>query len=306
MGLGSEGGHPRTLFPIGEVLSGTYEVRGLLGEGGMGQVFDARDRPLNRDVAVKAYWPITESVTSGLLQREAQALAAIPHPGLATVFALGRHNDIEYLVMERIRGAPLDDEMTKRHRIGSRMPIRESIRILLSIAGVLNAVHQAGCLHRDVKPGNVMLAQHERVVLMDFGLFLPEGELASRPDLAGSPNYMAPESIRDRVLTGSGHLVDLYALGVIAFELLAGRLPFSGRSLEDTFDQHVNAPVPDLLLLAPEAPPRLAVLACELLAKDPYDRPESEEVVWRLKAIRDDNDRGIKRALTPIATRTRG
>jgi serine/threonine-protein kinase len=151
-----------------------------------------------------------------------------------------------------------------------------------------------------------MLAQHERVVLMDFGLFLPEGELASRPDLAGSPNYMAPESIRDRVLTGSGHLVDLYALGVIAFELLAGRLPFSGRSLEETFDQHVNAPVPDLLLLAPEAPPRLAVLACELLAKDPYDRPESEEVVWRLKAIRDDNDRGIKRALTPIATRTRG
>lgn len=287
------------------MLSGTYEVRRLLGEGGMGQVFDARDRPLNRDVAVKAYWPVTESVTSGLLQREAQALAAIPHPGLATVFTLGRHNDIEYLVMERIRGAPLDDEMAKRHRIGSRLPMRETIRILLSIAGVLNAVHQAGCLHRDVKPGNVMLAQHERVVLMDFGLFLPEGELAAA-DLAGSPNYMAPESIRHRVLAGSGHLVDLYALGVIAFELLAGRLPFAGRNLEETFDQHVNAPVPDLLTLAPEAPPRLAVLACELLAKDPYDRPESEEVVWRLKAIRDDHDHGIKRTLTPIATRTRG
>jgi serine/threonine-protein kinase len=184
--------------------------------------------------------------------------------------------------------------------------MRDTIRILLSIAGVLSAVHQAGCLHRDVKPGNVMLAQHERVVLMDFGLFLPEGELASGPDLAGSPNYMAPESIGNRVLAGSGHLVDLYALGVIAFELLAGRLPFSGRSLDETFNLHLNAPVPDLLTLAPEAPPRLALLACELLAKDPYDRPNSDEVVWRLQAIRDDTNQGIRRALTPIATKTRG
>jgi serine/threonine protein kinase len=117
---------------------------------------------------------------------------------------------------------------------------------------------------------------------------------------------MAPESISDRVQAGSGHLVDLYALGVIAFELLAGRLPFTGKSLDETFELHVNAPVPDLLTLAPEAPPRLAVLACELLAKDPYDRPESEEVVWRLRAIRDDHDHGIRRSLTPIATRTRG
>jgi serine/threonine protein kinase len=304
--LGSEGGHPRTLFELGEVLSGTYEIRSLLGEGGMGQVFAARDQPLNREVAVKAYWPITESVTSGLLQREAQALAAIPHPGLATVFALGRHRDIEYLVMERIRGAPLDEEMNRRHRIGAKMPVRDTIRILLAIAGVLNAVHQAGCLHRDLKPGNVMLAQHERVVLMDFGLFLPEGELASGPDVAGSPNYMAPESIRNRVQAGSGHLVDLYALGVIAFELLAGRLPFVGPNLEQTLDLQVNAPVPDLLALAPEVPPRLAALACELLAKDPYDRPPGDEVVWRLKAIHDDHDHGIRRSLTPMATRTRG
>jgi serine/threonine protein kinase len=308
--LAAESGHEatgaRTLFQVGDVLNDTYQIRALLGEGGMGQVFDARDRPLNRDVAIKAYWPTTHFITSGLLQREAQALAAIQHPGLATVYTLGRHREVEYLVMERIRGAGLDEEMIRRHRIGARLPMRDTIRILLAIADVLHAVHEAGCLHRDVKPGNVMLAGRERVVLMDFGLFLPEGELSGRPDLAGSPNYMAPESIRDHVLAGAGHLVDLYALGVIAFELLAGRLPFTSGSLEEIFDQHLHAPVPDLAGLAPEAPPRLAALACQLLAKDPYDRPESEEVAWRLRAIRDDHDHGLRRALTPMATRTRG
>jgi serine/threonine-protein kinase len=296
----------RTLFHIGEVLSEMYEVRGLLGEGGMGQVFEARDRPLNRDVAIKAYWPTTYVINSGLLQREAQALAAIQHPGLATVFSLSMHEGLEYMVMERIRGTGLDTEMARRHRIGARLPLHDSIRIMLAIAEVLHAVHEAGCLHRDVKPGNVMLSGRERVVLMDFGLFLPEGELAGRTDLAGSPNYMAPESIRDRVQPGAGHLVDLYALGVISFELLAGHLPFGGRSLEETFDLHLNASVPDLAALAPEAPPRLVALASQLLAKDPYDRPESEEVVWRLRAIRDDHDHGIRRALTPMEIRSRG
>jgi serine/threonine protein kinase len=299
-GLWSSGSAERpTLFPIGTRLGGIFQLRGLLGEGGMGQVFDALDLELNREVAIKAYWPTTHSITEGLLQREAQALAAISHPGMATVFTLGRQDGLEFLVMERIRGLDLDAEMASRHRIGRVMPLDESLRILLSIAEVLSAVHAAGCLHRDVKPGNVMLAARERVVLMDFGLFLPEGELARRTDLAGSPNYMAPESIRDVVSPGAGHLVDLYALGVIAFELFTGKLPFPARSLEETFDGHLHAPVPALDAFPRTLPPRLAALTRELLAKDPYDRPEGEEVVWRLRTLRDDERRGIRRALTP-------
>jgi serine/threonine protein kinase len=299
---------PRTIFPLGERLNGTYLIRALLGEGGMGQVFDARDEQLNREVAIKAYWPITQSLTAGLLQREAQAQAAIQHPGLPAVYTFGVHQDREYLVMERIRGVGLDVELAPRHRIGSRLPLKDTMRILLAIADVLHAVHAAGCLHRDVKPGNVMLAARERVVLMDFGLFLPEGDLSSAPGPAGSPNYMAPESIDDTVKRGAGHQVDLYALGVIAFEMLAGRLPFVGRSLEEVLDKHLHAPVPDLAALAPEIPPRLGALVTELLAKEPYDRPESEEVVWRLKAIRDDEARGVRRALTPLSVpaRTKG
>jgi serine/threonine protein kinase len=275
----------QTLFSVGEILTGDYEIRRLLGEGGMGQVFEAQDLVLNRPVAIKAYWPADDVTSASLLRREAQALAAISHPGLAGVFTMGRQSELEFLVMERIRGMPLDELMRQRHQLGQRVAPAEAIRILVAIADVLSAVHASGCLHRDVKPGNVMLAPRDRVVLMDFGLFLPEGEMTRHPLLAGSPGYMAPESILDRVLPGAGHLVDLYALGVIAFELLSGRLPFRARNLEEMLDQHLHASAPDLVGLVPGTPPRLAALVRELLSKEPYDRPESDEVVWRLRAI---------------------
>jgi serine/threonine-protein kinase len=293
---GAGGAHQRTLFRDGEVLDKIYEVRGLIGEGALGQVFDARDHWLNRDVAIKAYWP-TQALQEGTLRREAQAQAAVQHPSLPAVFTMGRHAGLEFLVMERIRGIGLDVTLAQRHRIGARLPLGETIRVLLSMADVLAAVHTLGCVHRDVKPGNVLLAA-QRVVLTDFGLSRAEGE--PRDDgVCGSPNYMAPESILDHIERGAGHRVDLYALGVIGFEMLAGRLPFVGRNLEETFAKHVNFPVPELEPLVPGVPPRLAVLVRALLAKDPYDRPESEEVVWRLRTIREEHTRGVKRALTP-------
>jgi serine/threonine protein kinase len=299
MGVFAEVEEARTLFQVGEVLDGIYEIRALLGEGGMGQVFEAHDRWLNREVAIKAYWPSPLADAAGVLRHEAQAQAAIQHPGLPTVFTMGRHGPALFLVMERIRGLGLDVALLQRHRIKARLPLAESLRILLAIAEVLAAVHAAGCLHRDVKPGNVMLSGRDRVVLMDFGLFLPEGDLVESTQVAGSPFYMAPESILDHVQPGMGHLVDLYALGVIAFEMLAGRLPYQAENLEAMFDQHLHAPVPDLTKLSPGVPPKLAILTRALLSKDPYDRPDSEEVVWRLRAIRDDHDSGVRRALTP-------
>jgi serine/threonine protein kinase len=286
----------RTLFQMGEVLADNYEIRRLLGEGGLGQVFEAHDRCLNREVAIKAYWPI-DAIGAGLLRREAQAQAAIQHPSLPAVHTMGRHGALDFLVMERIRGVGLDETLAQRHRIGARLPLGETIRILLAMADVLAAVHTAGCSHRDIKPSNVLLAA-QRVVLTDFGLSCAEGEPGDTT-MAGSPNYMAPETILDRVERGATHRVDLYALGVIAFEMLTARLPFAGRNLEETFEQHVNAPVPDLEALAPGLAPRLATLTRSLLAKDPYDRPETEEVVWRLRAIRDDHARGVRRSLTP-------
>jgi serine/threonine protein kinase len=281
--------HARGLFQLGEVLDDVYEIRALLGEGGMGQVFDARDRVLNREVAIKAYWPSAFASTSDLLRREAQALAAIHHPGLATVFTMGTHTRPQFLVMERIRGISLAALMEQRHRLQECVPLRDALRIILAVADVLRAVHAAGCVHRDVKPSNVMLTGNDRVVLMDFGLFLPENELAERPLLAGSPHYMAPESIRECVRPGAGHLVDLYALGVMAFELVAGRVPFEGGTADELFQRHLQDAPPDLRALAPQLPARLVALIHELLAKDPYDRPDSEDLVWRLRALRENH-----------------
>lgn len=129
--------------------------------------------------------------------------------------------------------------------------------LLIAIADALTAVHRAGIAHRDVKPANVMLAPGGRVVLMDFGLFLPEFEVAAQATIAGSPQYMAPEAI-DTVEPGAGGLVDLYALGVMAYEMLAGVPPFHGETPDEVWDRHLYDPIPDLAQARPDVPASLA------------------------------------------------
>jgi serine/threonine protein kinase len=271
----------RDLFEIGEIVGGAWEIRRRLGEGGMGQVFAAFDRQLLRAVAVKAGWP-----TTGVsLKREAQAMAAIRHASLVTVHAYGRHRDVEYVVMEHIHGASLAEHLERRAAAGARVDVDEVVQLLDAIAAALEAVHRAGILHGDVKPANVLLAPGDRVVLVDFGVFLPEFELERRPAPAGTPQYMAPEAIASEVRPGAGHLVDLYALGVLGWELLALEPPFEG-SRAEIFERHLHAPPPDVARARPDAPALLARLIAELMAKDPSDRPQSaEDVRVRLAAL---------------------
>jgi eukaryotic-like serine/threonine-protein kinase len=271
------------IFSIGELVSGVYEVRSVLGSGGMGQVFEAQDTVLNRRVALKVAWPdLHESI-----RKEAQALAAVRHPSMVTVYTVGEHRSIEYIVMERVYGVPMDAYLGRRKAKGERLPASEAIELLSAIGEGLQAVHRAGIAHRDVKPANIMLAPGNRVVLMDFGLFLPEFDMAGQPTVAGSPQYMAPEAIANEVEPGAGHLVDLYALGVLAFEMLAGELPFGGDDVNEVWDKHVNQPAPELAPLRPDAPRGLVALVGDLMAKDPRDRPQSvEAVLWQLAKLR--------------------
>ena len=213
------------IFSPGEVLAETYVIRAVLGAGAMGQVFEAYDRALNRKVAIKAGWPGLEGAP---IRKEAQAVAAVRHASMPIVHAVGVHRGVEYVVMERVYGLSLEAYLDKKRAVGEALSIDEVMGLLLAIADGLSAVHRAGIAHRDIKPGNVMLAPDNRVVLVDFGLFLPEFDVCSPETIDGSPQYMAPEVIRNRVEAGLGHLNDLYALGVLAFELLTGELPFSG------------------------------------------------------------------------------
>jgi len=272
------GGPP--IFAIGDVLGATYEIRGVLGSGANGQVFDAHDRTLNRRVAIKAAWPSPPALAA-LLRKEAQALAAIRHGALVTVHTMGVHDGTPYFVMEHVPGVTLDAHVKRRREAGEPITLLESLDVLVALAEGLAAVHRAGIAHRDVKPANVMLAPGNRVVLMDLGLVVPEFETMSR-DSKGTPNYMAPESILGAIQPGAAHLVDTYALGVLAFSLLVGRLPYEGKTSLAVARQHVESPVPEVT----GVPPKLAALVGEMLAKDPLARPPLESVCFRLRALR--------------------
>ena len=274
--------HGAPAIGIGDVLGGTYEILKRLGAGGMGTVYEAHDRLLNRRVAIKVAQSTSPSFS---LRKEAQALAAIRHPSMVAVYALGTHAGVEYLVMELVRGTTLHDHIQKQRRTQQPFSVGEALELLIGIAEGLAVVHASGISHRDVKPANIMLAPGNRTVLMDFGLFMPEFEPLEL--VAGSPEYMAPEIYAGRVERGAGHLVDLYALGVIAFELVCGRPPYQGRNAIETLALHVRAPIPDVAGVRQGVPAKLAELVTELLAKAPGDRPNGiEEVLGRLRGLR--------------------
>ena len=271
---------PQAIFRVGEILAGVYEISALLGEGAMGQVFEARDHDLDRRVAIKAAWPGLPS-----LRKEARALAAFRHPSLVTVHALGEHHDVEFLVMERIYGVSLAAHMAHRFEAGGQFALEEAVGILVSLTEGLAVVHRAGLAHRDVKPANVMLTPDHRVVLMDFGLVLPEFEVEAQTNVAGSPAYMAPEALGNSVSAGAGHLTDVYGLGVVAFELLTGRLPFRAQGLVALWERQHSGPPPAILSLRADVPLALARVVGEALHPEPGERPQSAEAfAWQLEA----------------------
>ena len=279
-----EGEAPADIFQVGEVLSETYEIRSVLGAGGMGQVFEAHDLALNRRVAIKAAWP---NLDDSKVRKEAQAMAAIRHASMVSVYTLASHAGIEYVVMERVYGVSLEQFLYKKHLANETLSIAEALDLIVALGDGLAAVHRAGIAHRDVKPANVMIGPGGRVVLMDLGLFLAEFEVAAQSTIAGSPQYMAPEAISNTVEPGAGALVDLYALGVVAFEMIAGQAPFVAETADEVWDKHLYEEPPDLSKYRPDTPPRLVQLIGELLAKDPGARPQTADaMLWQLRSIR--------------------
>jgi serine/threonine-protein kinase len=274
---------PERILAAGEILGGTYQVGELLGRGGMAEVYEASDLVLGRKVAIKAARPQIDPAT---LRREARILAAI-RQSVPAIYGLGEQRGVPFLVMERILGIDLATFLARRIAAGRTLAIDEVVEIVLGIADGLGAIHRAGIAHRDVKPANVMLAPGGRVVLMDLGLAIPEGEAGRLAPLSGTADYMAPETIDASTNAGDAFLVDVYALGVVAYELLTGRLPFEGSSRAVVLRKHLSDPAPSVIQARPEIPSKLAHLIAELLAKDPLARPQGmEAVAFRLRALR--------------------
>jgi CheY-like chemotaxis protein len=272
---------PFTLQPGDRI--GALEIRSMLGAGGMGKVFEAFDRDLMRTVAVKVAGDHPDAPP---VREEARALAAISSPSVVTVHAVGLHRGIDYLVMERVYGVSLEERLEEQRQRNAPLPLPEALHLVSSLAEGLAVIHQAGIVHWDLKPANVMLTPGGRVVLLDFGIFVPAFAAAHAPMFRGTPAYSAPEAIRGAVEPPDAHLVDAYALGVLGYELLTGNLPFDAPTVNEIWDLHQAAPVPDVRMLRPEVPAGVALVLIELMAKDPADRPQvMAEVLRRLQAV---------------------
>jgi eukaryotic-like serine/threonine-protein kinase len=250
----------------------------LLAAGGMGEVWVARDLLLDRPVAVKVLGGALagDGRAAERLRREARAAARLDHPNIARVLDLGEQDGRPYLVMELLEGESLAGRID---RAGPMAPA-EAARVVAAVADALQAAHRAGVVHRDVKPGNVFLTAGAEVKVLDFGIASAAGEAdLTTGDLLGTAAYLAPERALGRPATPAA---DVYSLGVVLYELLAGRRPFEGGSDIELAMAQVNAQPAPLGLAAPSAPPSL-VAACEqAMAKDPAARPRSAAAFARL------------------------
>ena len=270
---------PAALLPAGSAV-GPYRVDRLIGAGGMGQVYSARDERIGRDVAIKVL-PAECAADRERLRRfeqEARASGALNHPNVLTLYDIGTADGRPYLVMELLDGETLRDRLAR----GALAPNR-SCEIAAAIARGLAAAHTKGIVHRDLKPENVMIARDGRVKVLDFGIAklrargaapeAPTAEAAHRTGadvVLGTTAYMAPEQVRGRDVD---ERADLFALGIILFELLSGKRPFDRDSRADTMAAILNDDPPRLGLAA--AAPALERIVQRCLEKDPDARFQS-------------------------------
>ncbi len=266
---------------------GRYEIRSLLGKGGMGEVYLAYDTQLRRQVAIKLLpAEFTQNkVRLSRFEREAYAASSLNHPNILTIHEIGQQNGLHYMATEYIEGESLRQRMTR-----TRIELREVLGIATQVADALSAAHQAGIVHRDIKPENVMLRRDGYVKVLDFGLAKLADETAAAAKQAevdmdaqtmtvavktepgvvmGTASYMSPEQARGLELDGRS---DIWSIGVVIYELVAGRLPFEGATTTDVLAMILHREPPSLLLHKSEVPAELERIVEKGLAKEKEER----------------------------------
>ena len=264
--------HPHA--PSGELLAGRYRLERRIGQGGMAEVWVATDTDLDRKVAVK--WLKTnlasDPVVAERFRREAIAVARLSHPNIVGVHDVCVHEGRQAVVMQLVDGKSLRQLLDSQKRLGPEL----TIHIGAAIAGALDEAHRAGFVHRDVKPGNILVTSDGRVLLTDFGIAkgLQPGDddLTSDNVMMGTAKYLSPEQVRGRRLDGRA---DLYSLGLVLYECLAGRVPFLGETDADTALARLQRDPTDLGHLRPTLPIGLVNLIHKTLARNPAHRPQT-------------------------------
>ena len=254
-----------------ELLAGRYELGDLIGRGGMGVVYRATDKLLGRVVAVKLLPDdrAEDPMFVTRFEREALSAAALNHPNIVSVFDTGRDGGTHFIVMEYVEGANLATLVRRR----GRLPPAEAADIAAQVASAIAAAHRAGIVHRDIKPANLMLDSHGTVKVLDFGIARASaGTTLTQPALVlGSAPYLAPEVVRGE---RADERSDIYSLGCVIYELVAGEPPFTGENPASILHQH-NARQPRPLAdIDPAVPAAFDRLVMRMLAKDPDERPQ--------------------------------
>jgi serine/threonine protein kinase len=256
-----------------EAFGGAFTIESEIGRGGMGVVFRARDEKLKRTVAIKVLPPelaYRRDIRARFV-REAETAARLSHPNIVPIHAVGEANDLVYFVMGYVDGESLGLRIKRR----GRLSVEEARRIMRETSDALAAAHQQGVIHRDVKPDNILLeGTRGRVMVTDFGiakaLSAEGGTLTDTGIAIGTPAFMSPEQAAgERVIDGRS---DLYSLGVVAYQMLTGELPFQSPTVPGLLMKQISTPATPVDRLRPETPSDLALTVMRCLEKDPEDR----------------------------------
>ncbi len=267
---------------LARAFAGAFTIESEIGRGGMGVVFRARDEKLKRTVAVKVLPPelAYRSDIRARFMREAETAARLSHPNIVPIHAVGEADDLVYFVMGFVDGESLGVRIKRR----GRLSLDETRRIMRETADALAAAHQQGVIHRDVKPDNILLeGTRGRVMVTDFGiakaLSAEGGTLTDTGIAIGTPAFMSPEQAAgERVIDGRS---DVYSLGVVAYQMLTGELPFQAPTVPGLLMKQISTPATPVDRLRPETPRELAMTVMRCLEKDPEDRWGSADALRR-------------------------
>ncbi len=260
---------------------GRYEIKGIVGRGGMGTVYHGYDPRFERDVAIKVL-PAHSLAQPGLrarFEREAKTIAALEHPAIVSVYDFDEADGQPYLVMQFMTGGSLSDRLAE-----GPLPTEEAATILTRIGSALDEAHKRGVVHRDLKPGNILFDRYGNAYLSDFGIVsLAEyaGDLTGTGAI-GTPGYMSPEQIQGQTIDGR---TDIYALGVLMFEMLTGRKPYSGDTPAMILVRQMTEPPPELRAIRPDLPVEVDEVIERSLSRDKNQRPSSAGEVARLLSL---------------------
>ncbi|HEX5690740.1 MAG TPA: protein kinase, partial [Roseiflexaceae bacterium] len=257
-----------------ETSLGPYQLREAIGKGGMATVYRAYQPAIDRDVAVKIIHSAILHDSSAIerFRREARLIARLEHPHILPIYDFDGAHAPPYIVMRYLESGTLRDLLARE-----RLPLANVTELLAHIAGALDYAHAQGVVHRDVKPSNILLDRHGNALVSDFGIARimagqapDEGPITTTGAIIGTPDYMAPEQ-------ASGHAdvdgrADIYALGVMLFQIVTGRLPYVAAQPLGMLIQHQQAPIPSACALNPQLPPEIDTLFERALAKEPRER----------------------------------